>query len=260
MLFETIKLTFQQHIAWVTLNRTEKLNAINRQMLQEIDEALLEIERNGEVRVIIFSGNGKVFAAGADIEEISTYHSSFDLYETTTLGHRVFKRLEELSIPSVAAVHGLAFGGGFELSLACDFRIVTTNAKFGIPEIKLGLIPGWGGASRLQKMLPMPIFKEMLLTGEPIAATKAATLGLVNHVVDEEHLLMETEKFAQLLLDKSPVTMKFAKQLANTQLNTDLQTAIEFEKQTITLLYDTEDRHEGVHAFVEKRAPQWVGK
>ena len=166
-------------------------------------------------------------------------------------------KLEQLSKPSIAVVQGVAFGGGCELSLACDFRVAADNAKFGIPEIKLGLIPGWGGASRLQKLLPFPKFKEMLLTGEPITAVEAASLGLVNKVVPSDEVMDAALELAGHLTNKSAVTMRVAKKLANIQLNADLPTAIELEKQTISVLYSTDDRIEGTTAFVEKRQPVW---
>lgn len=255
LLFETV-----EDIAYIKLNRPNKLNAINREMLTELNEVIGIVEKNSDIHVVIISGNGPVFAAGADIDEINSYTSTADLLETTDLGHAVLLRLEQLSKPTIAVVHGIAFGGGCEVSLACDFRIAADNAKFAIPEIKLGLIPGWGGASRLQKLIPFPKFKEMLLTGEPLSAIEATSLGLVNKIASPDQLMEAALTFASNLSNKSPYTVSAAKRLANIQLNSNLQAAIELEKQTIAVLYGTEDRIEGTKAFTEKRQPVWSGR
>jgi enoyl-CoA hydratase len=260
MNFETLNLEFDQDIAYIYLNRPQQLNAVNRQMLTDLNEVISLVEKNEEVKVLIITGNERVFAAGADIVEITSFGSATEFQATSQQGHDVFMRLENLSKPSIALVRGIAFGGGCEISLACDFRIAAENAQFGIPEIKLGLIPGWGGASRLQKLLPFPKFKEMLLTGEPMDAMEAASYGLVNKVVSSDVAMESAIKFAKKLTNKSRIAISAAKRLANTQLNTDLQSAIELEKQTITVLYGTEDRKEGTNAFVEKRRPVWQGK
>jgi enoyl-CoA hydratase len=258
--FETIQYEVVKEIAYITLNRPDKLNAVNRQMLKDLKDVIELIEKNDDVKVVILTGNDKVFAAGADIAEINSFASSTEFLDTSKLGHDVMLRLENLSKPSIAVVRGIAFGGGCEISLACDFRIAADNAKFGIPEIKLGLIPGWGGASRLQKLIPFPKFKEMLLTGEPIRANEAANFGLVNKVMPSEEAMDAALELANKLTNISPLTLNAAKRLANIQLNTDLQTAIELEKQTITVLYGTKDRLEGTNAFVEKRKPIWSGQ
>ena len=252
-----IKLNLDKEIAYITLNRPQALNAVNQQMLSEINEALDTIEKDREIKVLIITGNERVFAAGADIVEICSFTSSSQFLKASEKGHDVLLKLEQLSKPSIAVVQGIAYGGGCEISLACDFRVAADNAKFGIPEIKLGLIPGWGGASRLQKLIPFPKFKEMLLTGEPITAAEANTLGLVNKVVSSDRVMDAALELASHLTNKSPVTIRTAKKLANIQLNADLQTAIELEKQTISVLYSTEDRIEGTNAFVEKRQPVW---
>jgi enoyl-CoA hydratase len=260
MNFETIRFEVDKEIAYITLNRPQQLNAINRQMITELNEAIGNVEVNDEIKVVIITGNDRVFAAGADIVEICSYASSTEFLEIVDKGHDVLLRLEQLNKPSIAVVRGLAYGGGCEISLACDFRIAADNASFGIPEIKLGLIPGWGGASRLQKLLPFPKFKEMLLTGEPITANEALCFGLVNKVVPLDKALDAGVELASKLTNKSPLALKVAKRLANAQLNTDLQTKIELEKQTITVLFGTEDRIEGTSAFVEKRPPVWRGR
>jgi len=257
---QTIKFEVNRDIAYITLNRPKQLNAINRQMINELNEAIDVVEKNDEIKVVIITGNDQVFAAGADIVEIRTYESSKEFLEIVDKGHDVLYRLEQLHKPSIAVVRGIAYGGGCEISLACDFRIAADNAKFGIPEIKLGLIPGWGGASRLQKLLPFPKFKEMLLTGEPISADEALSLGLVNKVVPLHQALDAGVEFAGKLTNKSPLTLQAAKRLANAQLNSDLRTGIELEKQTIAVLFGTEDRIEGTTAFVEKRSPVWRGR
>ncbi len=251
-----IKLNLDKEIAYITLNRPQALNAVNPQMLTELNEAIDTIEKDKEIKVVIITGNDHVFAAGADIVEICSFTSSSQFLKASERGHDVLLKLEHLSKPSIAVVQGIAFGGGCEITLACDFRVAADNAKFGIPEIKLGLIPGWGGASRF-KVVPFPKFKEMLLTGEPITATEAASLGLVNKVVSGNHVMEAALELASHLTNKSPITMRAAKKLANIQLNADLQTAIELEKQTISVLYSTDDQIEGTTAFVEKRQPVW---
>ncbi|MGO4888371.1 enoyl-CoA hydratase/isomerase family protein [Anaerobacillus sp. MEB173] len=257
MNFETIHFEIKEEIAYITLNRPKQLNAVNRQMLSDLNDAIDIVESNNDIKVLIVTGNEDVFAAGADIVEITSFGSTIEFLETSHQGHEVLLRLENLDKPSIAVVKGFAFGGGCEISLACDFRIAADNARFGIPEIKLGLIPGWGGASRLQKLIPFVKFKEMLLTGDSITAGEAEAIGLVNKVVSVESAMEAGHELASRLTNKSAVALKYAKRLANTQLNTDLQTAIELEKQTIGVLFGTKDRTEGTNAFVEKRIPIW---
>lgn len=248
MEYNTLKLEFQEVLSFIHLNRPKQLNAINNQMLDELDDALDTIEKNDDIRVIIITGNEKVFAAGADIKEIQSFQSQTDFLNTSTKGHEVLLRLENFDKPSIAMVNGIAFGGGFEIALACDFRVASTEARFGIPEIKLGLIPGWGGASRLQKVIPFTVFKEMLLTGEPISAHEAKDIGLVSYVVPNSEVLNTTLKLANTLANRPPQTVATAKKLANKQQNTDLMTAIELEKQTATILYEKKrDLKERVH-------------
>lgn len=260
MSFKTIEFKVSQQIAYITLNRPQQFNAINLEMITELNDVISELERNEEVRAVIITGNDKAFAAGADIRELTSFQTSVDAMGFVSAGHQMLSRLEQLDKPTIAVVCGVALGGGFEITLACDFRIASENARFGIPEINLGLIPGWGGASRLSKLLPIPKFEELLLTGDHLSARDAMQFGLVNKIVPLESSMEVGEELARKLSAKSPIAIRIAKRLAKTQRNADVHTAFELEKQAFALLFGTEDRIQGINAFLEKRAPVWEGR
>lgn len=255
MVEEVLRREKKERIVFLTLNRPEKMNAFNLETLAALEEALDEAEVNPGVKVIVLKGNEKVFSAGADISQLSAFTSPLDALAFLQAGHRVMNKIEGLSKPVIAAVGGLAFGGGCEVTLACDFRIASEKARFGVPEINLGSIPGWGGTVRLPRLIGAAKAKELLFTGRPITAEEAFRIGLVNLVVPHERLLEETEKFALELVEKPGQALRIAKIIVNTQFGLDINAAVKLESQGVTYLFTTEDLAEGTRAFLEKRKP-----
>jgi enoyl-CoA hydratase/carnithine racemase len=260
--FETIQFSVCDHVATINLHRPKQLNAINRRMLEELSETLRIVANANDqgaqdVSAVLITGNDRVFAAGADIQELAQLTKAEECLDFLELGHAVFRQLEQLDLPTIAVIRGAALGGGLELSLACDLRVASVSARLGTPEINLGLLPGWGGTSRLAKLLPLPKWKEMILTGEPITGLEALQFGLVNRLVSDEAVLEEGEKLAQSLAMKPRMAVKMAKRLSHVQADLDLQTSIEAEKETFSALFGMADRAEGIQAFLEKRAPVW---
>jgi enoyl-CoA hydratase len=252
---------FEQRDAVVvlTLDRPERLNAIGRDTLTQINEALSRIENDETARVVIVTGAGKAFSAGADITELDALDGPPAMARFLTHFTDTYDRLSRLTKPSIAAVNGMAFGGGLELALACDLRVVARGARLGVPEIKLGLLPGAGGSQRLARLLPAAVAKQLLLTGEPISADDAHRLGLVNQVVDDGTALDAAEQLAGRLAAGPPLALAAAKRLVDLGGPMALDAGIAFERETVAMLFATDDRAEGVAAFLEKRASHFRG-
>jgi enoyl-CoA hydratase len=247
-------------VATLTMDRPERLNAIGRDTLTRLGEALDRIEADPGVRAVIITGAGKAFSAGADITELDALdgpHAMSRLLEHFT---DTYARLARLPKPSIAAVNGMAFGGGLELALACDLRVVARGARLGVPEVKLGLLPGAGGSQRLARLLPTAVAKQLLLTGGPIGAEDAYRLGLVNEVVDDGAALAAAERLAEGLAAGPPLALAAAKRLVDLGEPMALDAGVAFERETVAMLFGTEDRVEGIAAFLEKRAPQFRGR
>lgn len=255
--FENIILEIKEHIAVITLNRPKVMNALNEDLVAELDKAVDKIAGNDEVRAVIITGGEKNFAAGADISKMvegnPQWAKSFSFKDT-------FNKIENLQKPTIAAVSGYALGGGLELALVCDLRIVTEGAKLGLPEINLGIFPGAGGTQRLPRLIGSTRAKEMIYLGSIIDAQTALSYGLVNQVVKEENLLEEAMKIARKLAAKPPVALRTAKQVIQDGLSMDLRSGIEYEAVVWASLFATEDQKEGMRAFQEKRKPNFKGK
>jgi enoyl-CoA hydratase len=259
-MYQTLEYSLNDGIALVRLNRPNKLNAIDHVMVREFGEFAANIRADRNVRVVILTGNGRAFCAGADIASLNNIETSGDFMTHIETIQKNFNALDDLDRPTIAAINGLAFGGGCELSLVCDFRVMAEEASLGVPEILIGVLPGGGGTQRLAKMLPPAIAKQMIYLGEPLTAAQALHFGLVNEVVPAERVLEAATGMARRLLKMPPLSVRCAKLLVHTGMNADLKTGIEAERQAMAFLFGTEDRVEGMGAFLAKRQPSFKGR
>lgn len=262
MSFETLKLENDGAIWTLTISRPESLNALSSKVLKELKEALALLENKSfqEAKCLIVTGSGeKAFVAGADIKEINQLDGPA-AKEFAIQGQNVFRGFEKLQIPVIAAVNGFALGGGLELALSCDFIYCSENAKFGLPEVTLGLIPGFGGTVRLSRAIGLPKAKEWIFTGNMVGATEALQMGLVNKVVPLTELLPTVKKTAEVVALRAPVAVKRAKLSAQSTYDLAIDEAMKFEADQFAHLFATNDVQEGTKAFMEKRKPQFQGK
>jgi enoyl-CoA hydratase len=244
----------------VTVNRPETLNALNSEVFTELYEMFQTIEDNANIRVAILTGSGdKAFIAGADIIEMKD-KNSVELINFMTRGRKALDRIYNLSKPVIAAVNGFALGGGCELAMCCDLRIASENARFGQPEINLGIIPGGGGIQRLVRLVGMTKAKELLYTGDIIDANTAFNLGLINKVVPPESLMDEAKELAKKLLSKSSIALSFVKKTINTGIDMSLPSSLDLDESYFARCFATEDQKEGMRAFVEKRKPEFKNR
>lgn len=239
-------------ILFVKFNRPEALNAINREFVKGLRDVLLYAKNNKSVRVIILTGEGKAFCAGADIKMFSE-SSHFEARSIIEELGKVLEDMEDLEVPVIAAVNGFALGGGCEIAMACDIIIASEKASFGQPEINLGIIPGAGGTQRLARIVGWKKAMEMCLTGERISAEEAYRLGLVNKVVEHDKLMDEAKKLAEIIKGKSPYAVMLVKQAVNRGFKMGLKDGIMYERDLFTLSFSSTDAEEGIKAFVEKR-------
>ena len=247
-------------IALVTVNRPAAMNALDMATLAELDEAVGKAAADEEVRVIVFTGTGeKAFVAGGDIGDLNSRQGLPHYLELGERLHTVFRRIETLDKPTIAAVNGWALGGGTELLLCIDLRIAAQSAKFGLPEINLGLFPGAGGSQRLMRQIPLCKAKEMMLTGGRISAADAERLGLINWVVADTDLMTEVFALAETIAQKSPLVLKLLKRAMIDGDEMSLRAALRHEQAMIGLVLDSADAHEGCTAFLEKRAARFRG-
>lgn len=260
MNYENLLIAIENKIALVTLNRPAKLNALNKDTLAELHAAFTDLENNEAVQAIILTGSGeKAFVAGADIAEFA----NFSAQEGTQLaadGHqKVFDRIENLKKPVIAAVNGFALGGGLELAMACHFRVASENAKMGLPEVTLGLIPGYGGTQRLPQLVGKGRAMEMILTATMITAAEAKEYGLVNHVVPQVELIEFCQGLAQKIIKNAPVALSEAIMAINASVD-KTKNGFEQEINAFGRLFGTDDFKEGTTAFLEKRKANFSGK
>jgi enoyl-CoA hydratase len=259
MAYENLLYTVDGGVGICTLNRPKALNALNSATLHELRRLLTELREDRAVKALVVTGAGdKAFVAGADIGEMSKMHA-VQAREFADLGHRTFAMLEELEIPTIAAVNGFALGGGCELAMACDLVYASEKARFGQPEVNLGLIPGFGGTQRLTRRVGLQRAKEMVFTADFYDAAKAKEIGLVLEVVPAEKLLEHAKAQARKIAGKGMVAVSQAKRAVQAGANADLHTANELECQSFALLFGTEDALEGMTAFVEKRPARFKG-
>ncbi len=259
MAYEVILVEKDNGVAVITLNRPP-MNPLNGQVFRELDQAADELQADPAIKAVIITGKGdKAFAAGADITEMVNL-TAVEAYSFCQVSRIALEKIENLGKPVIAAVNGMALGGGTELALACDFRIASSTAKFGQPEINLGIIPGAGGTQRLSRLIGAAKAKELIFLGDIIDAESAGNLGLVNKVVPPENLLDEARKLAGKLASKPAVAMKMAKASINTGLNLDITSALKLEIQNFLLSFASDDRKEGMAAFMEKRKPSFTDK
>jgi enoyl-CoA hydratase len=252
--------TSPEGVALVTIDRHEALNALDQELLSELRDRLRELATDTEARVLVLTGAGdRAFAAGADIKEM-TEMTVLDGHAWGTLGHECARLLESMPKPTLAAVNGVALGGGCELALACDIRYASRRASFGQPEINLAIIPGWGGTQRLARAIGAALAKDLILTGRTIDAEEALRIGLVSAVYPPEELLDKVLETAAGLAAKSAVALSAAKDAANRALQGDLGAGLSYEAILFAALFATEDQKEGMRAFAEKREPRFKGR
>ncbi|MBN8292317.1 enoyl-CoA hydratase [Rhodobacter sp. NTK016B] len=258
MAYETIVVDVAQHVATIKLNRPEALNALNSQLLGELAEALKAADKNEKVRAIVLTGSDKAFAAGADISEMAS-KSFVDMFESDFFTPET-EVLLSVRKPVIAAVAGYALGGGCELAMMCDFIIAADNAKFGQPEINLGVVAGIGGTQRLTRFVGKSKAMDMHLTGRFMDAEEAERSGLVSRVVPAKKLLDEAQAAAQKIASKSGIATKVVKEAVNRSYETTLREGLLYERRVFHALFSTEDQKEGMDAFLEKREPQFRDK
>jgi enoyl-CoA hydratase len=255
--FKNLLIEKNEGICTVKINNPQTLNALNAEVLSELETAFDLIRDDNEVYVVVITGEGKAFVAGADI----AYMRDLDASEAKKFsedGSRVFRKIETLNKVVIAAVNGFALGGGCELAMACDMRIASTKAKFGQPEVGLGIIPGFSGTQRLARLVGLGRAKELIFTGGHIDADEAYRIGLVNKVTEKENLMEETYKIADKIKSNSRIAIKYAKESMNRGTETDIETGIAFESNVFGLCFASEDQEEGMGAFLEKRHPKFL--
>jgi enoyl-CoA hydratase len=255
MTYEILKTEVSEGIATVTLSRPQALNALNTRFFQEMDALLAELGARGDVKVLIITGEGKAFAAGADIAEMAQ-KTQKEGQDFSRAGQKTFRSLELFAKPVLAAVNGFALGGGCELALACDIRIASAKAKFGQPEVNLGVIPGYAATQRLPRLIGLGNALYLLLTAEMIGADEALRMGLVQKVVEPEGLLAAARELAKAIASKGPNAVRLVKQVARKGFLMDFEAGCALESEAFGSLFENEAA-EGMRAFLEKRPPKW---
>jgi enoyl-CoA hydratase len=258
--WNNILLEKEDDLAVLTINRPKVLNALNGETLRELDEAVEQIAADDEVRVVIITGAGeKAFVAGADIAFMQTL-TPLEARQFSRLGQKVFSKIENLPQPVIAAINGFALGGGCELAMACDIRIASENAKLGQPEVNLGIIAGFGGTQRLPRLVNPGLAKEILFTADMYDAEAAHRIGLVNHVVPAAELMNFCKNMARRIAARGPIAVRLSKEAVNEGLEMDLEKAIAHEADLFAVAFATEDRNEGISAFLAKKKPEFKNK
>ncbi|MGD9569602.1 MAG: short-chain-enoyl-CoA hydratase [Sedimentibacter sp.] len=257
MEFKNLLVKKNDGVCTVTINSPQTLNALNAEVLSDLEAAFDEICEDNEVQVVVLTGEGKSFVAGADI----AYMRDLDPAGAKRFsedGSRLFRKIETLNKVVIAAVNGFALGGGCELAMACDIRIASVKAKFGQPEVGLGIIPGFSGTQRLARLIGLGRAKELIFTGGYVDAEEAYRIGLVNKLTEKENLMEEVYKMADKIKSNSRVALKYAKESMNRGIETDIETGIAFESNIFSLCFASQDQEEGMTAFLEKRHPKFL--
>lgn len=258
--YKTLITEKENGVKWIKLNRPHRLNAFNLKMIKELSHAVSKAEADEEVRCIVIKGIGdRAFSTGADITIFKDL-TSMSAKKFSERGQSLMNKIENSSKPYIAALHGFCLGGGLEIALVCDFRIADESAELGSSEIKLGIIPGWGGTQRLSRVVGLSKAKKLILLGDRIRAEDAVKIGLVDKVVPEKKLLDESRKLATKLVEGSPMALKHAKHAINLGTQFPLEVGLKLESQAFGIVLMTDDAREGVSAFLEKRKPNFSGK
>lgn len=255
--FEFIETSISGSVAVIELNRPRQLNSLNRKMISEIVSAMERFDRNDDVRVIVLTGKGRAFSAGADIDEMMN-DTPISLEQLNQFAD--WDRFSLIKKPIIGAVKGFVFGGGFELALCCDLLIAASGTEFSFPEVGLGVMPGAGGTQRLTKLAGRTKALEWLWTGERISAESALKHGVINKIVAQELVMEETMKFAERLAKQPPLSLRLIKDSVNKAVDYPLYEGMQYERKNFYLLFATQDQKEGMNAFVEKRKPNYLGK
>ncbi|MBN2644451.1 MAG: enoyl-CoA hydratase/isomerase family protein [Desulfuromonadaceae bacterium] len=257
MTSEQLDIRIEQQVARVTLNQPETLNALTPQMLAELIRTVEELDKNPAVHVIILTGSGnKAFGAGGDVAYMQPLAPA-EARDVALTAHQLFQRMEASGCVIIGAINGYALGGGCELAMACDIRVAARHAKLGQPEIKLGIIPGWGGTQRLARLIGPSRAKELMFTGVMISADEAKTLGLVDHVTEAENLLIKAQELADQIAAMPNRAIRQIKEAVNNGLEMDMDKACRYEAELFAQCFATADQKEGMLAFLEKRPANW---
>jgi enoyl-CoA hydratase/3-hydroxyacyl-CoA dehydrogenase len=254
-----VKLELKGGIATITMNRPEAMNALNEKVLRELKQTVAQVRDDPDVRVVIITGEGPAFVAGADIRAMLD-KDLVAIREFTGLGQGVMNDIEQLEKPVIAAINGFALGGGLELALACDIRLASTAARMGFPEVGLGIFPGFGGTQRTTRLIGKGRACELIFTADQIGAEEAASIGLVNRVLPPQQLMAEAQRLARRIARQGPLAVARAKRAINQALQTRRDAGLLFELEAVTLTFGTEDQHEGMTPFLERRKPEFRGQ
>lgn len=257
--YENLIIIKNEPIVTIKINRPKVLNALNTEVLEDLENAFLEIERDDEIKGVIVTGEGRSFVAGADIAQMLKL-STEEGRAMTIKGQKVMELIENINKPVIAAVNGFALGGGCELAMACDIRIASEKAKFGQPEVSLGIIPGYGGTQRLPRIVGSGMAKHLIYSGEMIDAEEAFRIGLVQKVYPLDNFLDDVIQYLKAILKQSPIAVRMAKIAINKGLNMDLNLGVSFEAEAYVSTFGSDDRKEGMEAFVQKREPDFYKK
>ncbi len=253
---ETLLYEKRKNIGIIRINRPEAMNSLNRELLTELDLMLDQVTRDEDVYVIILTGSGKAFVAGADIEEMKD-KNVLEAKKFARLGMDLFRKIENMEKPVIAAVNGFALGGGCELAMACDIRLASEKARFGQPEVGLGITPGFGASQRLPRLVGEGIAKELIFTGDAIRADEAYRIGLVNKVLAPDLLMEAAIEMAEKISSKAQIAVRNSKESINRGMQADIDTAMSIEEDLFAICFSTEDQKEGMKAFLEKRRPEY---
>ncbi len=256
MEYNILKYDYNEGIGVITINRPKALNALNTAFFKEMNAMLDELEKNEDLRVLIITGEGKAFVAGADIAEMSGFDSKQG-HEFSVFGQKTFDRIENMPFATIAAINGFALGGGMELTMSCDFRIAGTKAKLGQPEVNLGLIPGYAGTQRLPRLVGMGNAMYIMVTGEMITAQRAYEMGLVQKVVEQEQLMDEVMNIAKTIAQKGKAAVRQVKYVMRKGIELSFSQGESLEANVFGSMFDTDETKEGITAFLEKRKPNW---
>lgn len=251
----------EHKIAWLVLNRPEKLNTINEDLTRELQQTLAEVEEDKDIRVLIITGAGeKAFSGGADLSVFMSGVTPLYAQYIASKGHEILAMIDRLPQPVIAAINGYAYGGGCEIALACDFRLATKRAKIGLTEVNLGLIPAWGGTQRMPRVIGLAKAREAIMFGKQFSADEALDIGLVDRVFSDSSFEKEVRAFAQALAEQAPIALKLVKQCLNYGTQVPLEIGLAYEAQAFAKTFTTKDIFEGITAFLQKRKPEYKGE